>query len=217
MKPFFFDNWYSDGVVTWVPKRGDGCVTCVWRLFRCPWWLTDPYPHVCHNTLMWCSQEVIDYVYWSSTPPLRDYLIINRVPHGAVSFCPLVYTFYSRSWTSTYKFWLTGGMICSPVWSHVYVETQELNPRSSIYDQRKIPLYLFTIGFQKPGICALDSRNQESAQIPGFWNPMVKRWHGIFLWSRPDLSYYCVSPEATRVFLDRSSVCGDVCLCSKTT
>jgi hypothetical protein len=42
----------------------------------------------------------------------------------------------------------------------------------------------FTIGFQKPGICLrkiplhhflpLDSRNQESAQIPGFWNPMVK-------------------------------------------
>ena len=29
----------------------------------------------------------------------------------------------------------------SPVWG-------------SIYDQRKIPLHLFTIGFQKPGICA---------------------------------------------------------------
>ena len=26
--------------------------------------------------------------------------------------------------------------------------------RRSIYDQRKIPLHLFTIGFQKPGICA---------------------------------------------------------------
>ncbi len=123
-------------------------------------------------------------------------------------------------------------------------------------DQRKIPLHLFTIGFQKPGICAdfinraprvpflclqiqfqiqfpkrtnhstcqpelvswctwpgvkcivrwakspapcgarfiirekshctfwpLDSRNQESAQIPGFWNPMVKRCNGIILWS----------------------------------
>jgi hypothetical protein len=27
----------------------------------------------------------------------------------------------------------------------------------------------------------LDSRNQESAQIPGFWNPMTKRFSGIFL------------------------------------
>ncbi len=81
-------------------------------------------------------------------------------------------------------------------------------------DQRKKSLHLFTIGFQKPGICAtigfqkpgtchwipktrnlslvsknqesallLDSRNQESAQIPGFWNPMVKRCSGIFSWS----------------------------------
>jgi hypothetical protein len=29
----------------------------------------------------------------------------------------------------------------------------------------------FTIGFQKPGICA---ETRKSAQIPGFWNPMVK-------------------------------------------
>jgi hypothetical protein len=29
----------------------------------------------------------------------------------------------------------------------------------------------------------LDSRNQESVKIPGFWNPMVKRCSGIFLWS----------------------------------
>jgi hypothetical protein len=42
----------------------------------------------------------------------------------------------------------------SPVWG-------------SIYDQRKIPLHLFTIGFQK--------------QMPGFRNPMVKRCNGIFL------------------------------------
>ncbi len=40
-----------------------------------------------------------------------------------------------------------------------------------LLDQRKIPLNLLT----------LDSRNQESAQIPGFWNPMVKRCSGIFL------------------------------------
>ena len=32
-------------------------------------------------------------------------------------------------------------------------------------------------------ILPLDSRNQESAQIPGFWNPMVKWCNGIFLWS----------------------------------
>jgi hypothetical protein len=41
----------------------------------------------------------------------------------------------------------------------------------SIFDQRKSQLHHFTIGFQKPGICA-DS--WFLAQIPGFWNPMVK-------------------------------------------
>jgi hypothetical protein len=28
-----------------------------------------------------------------------------------------------------------------------------------------------TVGFQKPGIYS----NQESEQIPGFWNPMVRK------------------------------------------
>jgi hypothetical protein len=32
-------------------------------------------------------------------------------------------------------------------------------------------------------ILPLDSRNQESAQIPGFWNPMVKWCNWDFLWS----------------------------------
>jgi hypothetical protein len=35
----------------------------------------------------------------------------------------------------------------------------------SIYYQRKITLHHFL---------SLDSRNQESALIPGFWNPMIK-------------------------------------------
>jgi hypothetical protein len=38
--------------------------------------------------------------------------------------------------------------------NRVYLETRELNPWSSIFDQRKSQLYHFTIGFQKPGICA---------------------------------------------------------------
>jgi hypothetical protein len=60
------------------------------------------------------------------------------------------------------------------------------------------PLHHFTIGFQKPGICTdswfledtdswfLESNGKKvhgilSTQTPGFWNPMVKRWSGIFL------------------------------------
>ena len=48
----------------------------------------------------------------------------------------------------------SGGMIV--LWlNRVYLETRELNPRSSIFDQRKIPLHHFTIGIQKPGICRM--------------------------------------------------------------
>jgi hypothetical protein len=45
--------------------------------------------------------------------------------------------------------------------NRVDLETRELNPRSSIFDQRKGQLHHFTIGFQKPGICA-DSWSLES-------------------------------------------------------
>jgi hypothetical protein len=56
-------------------------------------------------------------------------------------------------------------MICSLVSYRVYLETRELNPRSSIY-----------------------------AQIPGFLNPMVKRCTGIFFlirsrWPRGQLPF----------------------------
>jgi hypothetical protein len=46
----------------------------------------------------------------------------------------------------------SGGMIV--LWlNRVYLETRELNPWGSIFDQRKSQLHHFTIGFQKPGIC----------------------------------------------------------------
>jgi hypothetical protein len=57
----------------------------------------------------------------------------------------------------------------------------------SIFDQRKSQLHHFTIGFQKPGICAdswfLESNGKmvQLAQIPGFWNPMVKWCNWDFL------------------------------------
>jgi hypothetical protein len=80
----------------------------------------------------------------------------------------------------------SGGMICSLVEPCLFGDTG-IEPRSSIFDQRKIPLHHFTIGFQKQGICA-DSLLLESngkmvqwAQIPCFWNPMVKWCNGIFL------------------------------------
>jgi hypothetical protein len=53
----------------------------------------------------------------------------------------------------------SGGMIV--LWlNRVYLETRELNPWSSIFDQRKSQLH----------------------HIPDFWNPMVKKFrNGIFL------------------------------------
>jgi hypothetical protein len=56
----------------------------------------------------------------------RDFsLIINRAPHGAGLLCPPGYTFYSRSCTSTYKFWLDQvGWLFSgwtvSIWRHEY-------------------------------------------------------------------------------------------------
>jgi hypothetical protein len=51
----------------------------------------------------------------------------------------------------------SGGMII--LWlNRVFLEIRELNPRSSIFDQRKSQLYHFTIGFQKPGICTDSTR-----------------------------------------------------------
>ena len=64
---------------------------------------------------------------------------------------------------------------------------------------------IFTIGFQKPGIyekphCTiflpLDSRNQESTQIPGFCNPMVKivQWDfSLITWGL--YAYYLLNVE----------------------
>jgi hypothetical protein len=50
---------------------------------------------------------------------------------------------------------LAGSGMMIVLWlNRVYFETRELNPRSSIFDQRKSQLHHFTIGFQKPGICA---------------------------------------------------------------
>jgi hypothetical protein len=89
----------------------------------------------------------------------------KSIPTRGWAFWPSGYTLYSRSCTSTYKFWLTGGMVCSVVWSRVCLETRELNPRSSIYDQKEIPLHYFYHWFQKPGICAGsydDERRPES-------------------------------------------------------
>jgi hypothetical protein len=75
---------------------------------------------------------------------------------------------------------VSGGMIV--LWlNRVYLETRELNPRSSIFYQRKSQLHHLPLDSRnQESALPLDSRNQESAQIPGFWNPMVNGATGIF-------------------------------------
>jgi hypothetical protein len=114
-------------------------------------------------------------------------LIKNRAPRGAGLLCPPDYTFLLPVMRINLQVLAdSGGMICSLVEPCLFGDTG-IEPRSSIFDQRKIPLHHFTIGFQKQGICA-DSLLLESngkmvqwAQIPCFWNPMVKWCNGIFL------------------------------------
>jgi hypothetical protein len=65
---------------------------------------------------------------------------------------------------SNHKSSSTGSIPVSPN-RHGSTNTNPNPMWGSIYDQRKIPLYHFL---------PLDSRNQESVQIPGLWNPMVK-------------------------------------------
>ncbi len=64
-------------------------------------------------------------------------------------------------------------------------------------------------------ILPLDSRNQESAQIPGFWNPMVKWCNWDFLWSKIEPhtglglcppGYTCTPGHATGIFSDHETI-----------
>jgi len=85
-------------------------------------------------------------------------LIKNRVPHGAGLLWPPGYTFYSRSWASTYKSWVVqvGWFV---LWlNRVYLETREWNPH---FWSEKNPITPFYHWNPK-------TRN---LQIPGFWAP----------------------------------------------
>jgi hypothetical protein len=83
-------------------------------------------------------------------------LIKNRAPHGASLVPTGLYFLLPVMRINLQVLTGSGGMIvlwlCDRL-NRVYLETRELNPRSSIFDQRK-QLHHFTIGFQKPGICA---------------------------------------------------------------
>jgi hypothetical protein len=113
-------------------------------------------------------------------------LIKNRSPHGSGLVTTGLYLLLPVMLINLQVLDGSGGMIV--LWlNRVYLETRELNPRVSIFDQRKSQLHHFTIGFQKPGICAdswfLESNGKmvQLAQIPGFWNPMVKWCNWDFL------------------------------------
>jgi hypothetical protein len=80
-------------------------------------------------------------------------LIKNRAPHGAGLVPTGLYFLLPVIRINLQVLAGSGGMIV--LWlNRVYLETRELNPRNSIFDQRKSQLHHFTIGFQKPGICA---------------------------------------------------------------
>ncbi len=103
-----------------------------------------------------------------------DFLWSKIEPHTGLGLCPPAYTFYSLSYTSTYRFWLTQvGWLFSgwtvSIWRHGNWT------RGARFLTRENP---------NCTILPLDSRNQESAQIPGFWNPMVKWCNWDFLWSK---------------------------------
>ncbi len=124
--------------------------------------------HILHQgfTLPWPNQPVYQ-------TPLRRLKIKNRAPHGAGLLCPPVYTFYSRSYTSTYKFWLTQVEWLFSGWTVSFLETRELNPWVSIFEQRKSQLHHFTIGFQKPGIYAYSwflESNGTMVQLGFLWS-----------------------------------------------
>ncbi len=123
-------------------------------------------------------------------------LIKNRAPQGAGLLWPPVYTFYSRSFTSTYKFWLSQvGWLFSgwsvSIWRHgnwtraarfvrmtgskkyIPVVTKTQTVWGSIFDQRKSQLHHFTIVFQKPGICADQRKSQLHHFTIGFQKPGI--------------------------------------------
>jgi hypothetical protein len=77
---------------------------------------------------------------WSKIEPHTDWAF---VPTGLYFLLPVMHINLQVLAGS-------GGMIV--FWlNRVFLETRELNPRRSIFDQRKSQLYHFTIGFQKPG------------------------------------------------------------------
>ena len=87
-------------------------------------------------------------------------------------------------------------------WSRAYLETRELNPRSSIYDQREIPWNYFYRWFQKPVICA-DSWFLESngKKVQWDFSLIINRApHGVGLFWPSGYTFYSRSDASTYKF-----------------
>ncbi len=85
----------------------------------------------------WCNWDFL----WSKIEP---HTVRAFVPTGLYFLLPVILI-------NIQVLTVSGGMIV--LWlNRVYLETRGLNPRISIFDQRKSQLHHFTIGFQKPGI-----------------------------------------------------------------
>ncbi len=137
-----------------------------------------------------------------------DILGPSKAPRGAGLFCPPVYTFHSRSCASTYKYWMAqvGWLVLCLIL--VYLETRELNPRSSIYDQRKIPLHLFDHWIP-------ETRNLHRLLVSGIqW---YKRCSGIFSdqsgWTMLMSLISWISARMYLYIYIRINTCVCVCVC----
>ncbi len=150
--------------------------------------------------LSWSEKiPIAPFYHW--IPETRS-LYKNRVPHGTGLLWPPSYTFYSRSCESSYKFWLPHvGWLFSgwtvSIWRHGNWT------RGARFLIRENP---------NCTILPLDSRNQESAQIPGFWNPMVKWcnwdvqipgfWNPMVKWCNWDFLWSKIEPHTGLGFCD---------------
>ncbi len=99
-----------------------------------------------------------------------DFLLSKIEPHTGWAFVPTgLYFLLPVMRINLQVLNGSGGMIV--LWlNRVFLETQESNPWSSIFDQRKSQLHHFTIGFRKPGIRAIENFSDQSV-----WRALIKK------------------------------------------
>ena len=98
-------------------------------------------------------------------------LIKNRVPHGSGRLCPPGYTFYSRSCTSTYKFWMAQVGWLFSGWTVSFWRHGNWTRGARFLIKEK----------SHSTILPLDSRKHESVQIQGLILTIGPRSLGVIV------------------------------------